>query len=366
MKILHILGELRPSGAEVMLRSAALVWHSESISLQILCTGAELGDYAPALSEAGYSIFHIPFRKKSFTFFSNFIRLVKAENYDVIQIHTERANFYYGLIAKMLGTPTVIRTIHSTFPFTGLLRLRRKCQRWAMRKLGIIQVSIGPSVAETERKYFQNPTIIIPNWYDDNYFRPPTQDERLKARGKIGVPPETVVFITVGNCSKVKNHSELIKALAKIQAKDFIYLHIGIEEDDSERTLAQQYEIENKIRFLGFQKEIRPYLWASDFFVMPSLYEGFGIAAIEGVASGVSSIFTRVPGLLDLYSILPGVEWAEPYDLSLFDAIQRLRSKPIAFRHKTSIEAANVVKNCWGTKIGAERYYQLYHNHLII
>ena len=47
MRVLHILNELRPSGAETMLRAAAGYWHAQGTQGELLITGDSLGECAP-------------------------------------------------------------------------------------------------------------------------------------------------------------------------------------------------------------------------------------------------------------------------------------------------------------------------------
>ena len=51
----------------------------------------------------------------------------------------------------------------------------------------------------------------------------------------------------------------------------------------------------------GFIEDIRPYMWASDIFVLPSKKpEPFGVVLIEAMASGLASIATEAGGPIDI------------------------------------------------------------------
>ena len=64
LRVLHILGELKPSGAECMLKVAAEEFSSLGIQNEILSTGIEqIGPYAPMMTGVGYEVHHIPFAK---------------------------------------------------------------------------------------------------------------------------------------------------------------------------------------------------------------------------------------------------------------------------------------------------------------
>ncbi|MEI6269352.1 MAG: glycosyltransferase [Methylococcaceae bacterium] len=329
MKVLHILCELNPSGAETMLLCAAPTMQEYGIQSEILATGNIPGVFADTLENAGYKIHHIPFRK-NIQFFISLYRLLKKENYDSVQIHTEQASFWITLVILFSGMPVkrCIRTIHATFSFTGFLGWRRSWQRQLLSYLGVPHIAISKSVQETELKHFKLKTNIISNWYDSNRFIKTTKLQRLISRQEMNLSENSFVIVTVGNCSAIKNHGELIKAIAKLGNKNIVYLHIGVEKDNSEQDLANQLNITDQIRFLGLQSNILPFLQAADLFIMPSLHEGFGIAAIEAIATEVPTLLTSVPGLIDFADIFNGLHYCEPTTESMKTALENILAAP--------------------------------------
>ena len=57
-----------------------------------------------------------------------------------------------------------------------------------------------------------------------------------------------------------------------------------------------------RVKFWGFVDDIRPLMWASDLFVLPSHDEPFGLVLLEAMASGLPVIATSSGGPLDLVS----------------------------------------------------------------
>jgi len=126
MKILHIFGELKPSGGEAMMLSAAPIWLPVA-EMHILSTGDVIGVYADKLSTAGYLIHHIPFRKRV-SFFMEVARLLRKERFDIVHIHTERSSLWFALTSRIaLGySPILVRTVHHIFKFNGWLSYQKK------------------------------------------------------------------------------------------------------------------------------------------------------------------------------------------------------------------------------------------------
>lgn len=361
MKVLHVLNELKPSGAETMLCIAASSFSEKGVNAEVLSTGVQLGSYAPQFKKAGYKLHHLPF-SHSPRFFFELYRLFRTEGYDAIHLHTERANFWIGLAALVAMPGRVLRTIHNNFEFTGNLRVRRMLQRRLLSILGVVHVSIGASVQNNEIKTFGLKTRRVPNWYDDTKFMQVSHAQYLQARIDLNLPTDRSVIVTVGNCSDVKNHESLLRAIAMLPAElRPIYLHVGNEENDfPERTLSQELGVAENVIFFGPMTDIRTVLAASDVFVMPSLYEGFGIAAIEALASGLPAILTDVPGLRDFRDEYSGLRYAQTDAESIRDVLYELLKMHPEDRSTLAKNYSQISQQLYGIENGVSGYFKIY------
>ena len=357
-RVLHILMELRPSGAEVMLRIAAPFWFIQSNSHAILATGSSEGSYAACLRAAGFEVFHVPFRKK-IKFFREVCALIRRGRFDAVHIHTEQANVFYGIAARLAGVNRIVHTIHNVFPFTGSLRLVRIAMRQGLKLLGATPVAVGSSVAANEEQNLWNRTVVIPNWYDASVFRPPSPEERAAARKSHGITDGRPVIATLGNCNQWKNHPLLFHALKLLLERnaDWFYLHAGGEDEHrSERQLAADLGVLEHCSFLGPTGDPRSVLWAADIFVMPSLREGFSIAAIEAAACGLPFVLSDVPGLRDLKATMSDGLWVPLEPAAFADAIEAIYSRFPA----GSAGNASSARTVFGAELGAKAYHALY------
>lgn len=360
IRVLHILAELNPSGAETMLKTAGSEWDQHRVSCEVLSTGAAPGIFADKLERAGYVIHYIAF-KRSPLFFWRVFRLLRIGHYDVVHIHREGASFWLGLTAVAVQSTRVIRTIHSNFEYTGLLRFQRSLQRLLLRQLGVIHVAISPGVQKTEWLRFRNSTKVIRNWYDSARFVPPHATQRREARAFFGFSDSEFVLITVGNCSTVKNHAVVIEAIGTLtDFEDIRYLHVGKEQENNERELARILRIEDKIIFAGALDDVQVALYAADVFVMPSLYEGLGIAALEALATGLPAILANVRGLEDLKADYPGIVYVVPEVEALRDAIERLMVSKESQRRAVAKKYPVISEKLYGCQRGVREYAQLY------
>jgi glycosyltransferase involved in cell wall biosynthesis len=54
------------------------------------------------------------------------------------------------------------------------------------------------------------------------------------------------------------------------------------------------------VKFFGMQKDVRPFLWGADAFVLPSAYETFSLVAFEAAGAGLPVLVSRVYGVEDI------------------------------------------------------------------
>ena len=361
MKLLHILCELNPSGAETMLLCAAPYMQENGIEGEILATGAKPGIFADTLKMVDYKIHHIPF-KKNINYFLEVYKLIKQQKYDSIHIHTEQASFWITLVLLLAGIPAkrCVRTIHNTFEFTGNLGWRRRWQRRLLCYLGVPHIAISKSVQDTELKHFKIHTPIIQNWYDSQRFCKTTKLQYKTTRQNLNLKENNFVICTVGNCSLVKNHSALIAAIGQLKNENIVYLHIGIEPDNKEQQQADSLGISQQIRFMGAQENILPYLQSADLFVMPSTYEGFGIAAIEAIATEVPVLLTKVQGLKDFSSIFNDLHYCEPTIESIHQALLHLVASPKQHLKQGTTNNSCIAVQRFGINRGVSEYMIYY------
>lgn len=362
LRVLHVLGEIKPSGAEAMLLAALPKFRSAEVDLALLSTGAVKGEFAARFEDAGCEVLHLPFRRGP-VFFWKVYRLLRDPRWDVIHLHTERANFYFGLVALATGK-TAIRTIHNVFAFEGRLRRRRAAQRRALEALGLRHVGISQSVLSNEITRFGIRPLPIDNWFDDASFAPPVADLRINARRSFGLDRGRFVIVSVGNCSAVKNHKSLLRALAGFpQEQRPVYLHAGLEEPGApERALAAELglDLARGVQFLGAVRDVPQLLHAADAFVMPSLYEGFGVAAVEALGSGLPVVFADVPGLGDFKARFTDIVYCKPTVESIAEALQRVMSLPSTERARIAATQAVCARSHYGVERGVQAYVRLY------
>lgn len=307
MKILHLFNEIKFSGAEIMYRNATPVFKQHGADLIAFSTGAEIGAYSVEFEKAGIKTHHKPlyfeaFSIKGFRYYRALYIFLKNEKIDVLHIH--RSSLYFAAIVAWLANVRCIKTMHNTFKNRWFTLHFSALKRYLIKTFfKTIFHTIGESVYLNELNYYKNSSFRVNNWFDQSKFYPANNvNERLTIRRKLNLEDDSFVIISVGGCTHVKNHHDIIKAVSELdKTVNFYYLHLGVgESEQEERELAEHLGVSHRVRFLGNQVDVRDYLISSDVFVMTSKFEGLAISALEAMACELPLIFYNAPGLRDL------------------------------------------------------------------
>lgn len=111
---------------------------------------------------------------------------------------------------------------------------------------------------------------------------------------------DALLLLSVGELNSNKNHEVVIRAMAKLNDESIHYAIVGTGElPDYLIELANTLDVGDRVHLLGFRDDVPDLYKAADVCVFPSIREGLGIAAIEGMASGLPLICADNRGTRD-------------------------------------------------------------------
>jgi len=103
-------------------------------------------------------------------------------------------------------------------------------------------------------------------------------------------------LVWVGRLAEEKTPQKLLPILKEIENLPWHLAILG--EGPLKKGLKQNFSklgLSNKISWQGFQKNIYPYLFSADIFLHTCLFEGFGLAILEAMASGCAIVAEDCP-----------------------------------------------------------------------
>ena len=152
----------------------------------------------------------------------------------------------------------------------------------------------------------RNRVDVIPNAIDAGRLAvdsPPST--RAEFRAKFGLGPDDLVALFVGHNYALKGLAPLLQALAHRTRRDpgrrpVHLVACGGRDVSRYRTLAADLGLSATVHLAGFQPDIRPPFWASDFFVLPTYYDPCSLVVFEALACGLPVITTACNGAGEL------------------------------------------------------------------
>ncbi|MBD7964914.1 glycosyltransferase family 4 protein [Fictibacillus norfolkensis] len=278
-----------------------------------------------------FDIDRSPFSLINIKAYKELKKIMKSEKFNVVHCHSPMGGVLARLVARSVGITPVIYTAHGFHFYKGAPMIN-----WLvyypvekfLSKLTQMIITINQEDFAMAKKFNTNRVVYVPGiGVNTEKFNDYIVD-RDKKRKDLNIPNETVVLVSVGEMIKRKNHESALKALSKVNNRDYLYLICGKGElDDYLRSLTKSLGIEDKVRFLGYRNDIPEICIASDIFLFPSFQEGLPVSVMEAMSAGLPVIGSEIRGNTDLIDNDKGGYLLKPEDVAGFaEKIERVIS----------------------------------------
>lgn len=237
------------------------------------------------------------------------IKLIKKEQPYIVHANTPKASLLAMVASWICRVPVRIYTV-TGLRFEGLTGMKREILKLMERITCYCASTVipeGNGVRKTliQYKITSKPLKVIHNGningIDIDYFSPElfTRQANQQLRTKLNINDRDFVFIFVGRLVKDKGINELVSAFLNLRENRCKLLLVGTFENTldplSPETLKEIYNNE-RIIFVGYQNDVRPYFSIADALAFPSYREGFPNVVIQAGAMGLPSIVTDISG----------------------------------------------------------------------
>jgi len=288
----------RIGGAERQVMLLARGLRSRGWRVSLVALAGNGGDSASALRAIGVGFTTLEMRKgladpRGWLRLRGWLRRGKP---DILHAHLPHAAWMARW--SRLGAPVrvIVDTIHTSSTGTAGRRLGYRWSRW----LPDAVTAVGEGVREAwvdARMVDPDRCIVVPNGVDLEVWRP---DKRMRAemRTSMGLGDEFLWF-AAGRLEAVKDYATMLRAFAHASGTQLVIAGAGPLEAEL-RQLARELGIDNRVRFLGFVPDVRPWMQAADGFLLTSLWEGLPIGLMEAAACGLAAVATDVSGVREV------------------------------------------------------------------
>ena len=292
---LVIPGLDRIAGAErqVILLAKGLQRRGWRVSVLAL-TGAG-GDAAADLIAAGAGFLSLQMHK-GLADPRGWIRLhrwLRRESPDVVHAHLPHAAWLARWSRLAAPVRVVVDTLHSCS--TGSLgrRLGYRWSGWLVDR--VTAVSHAAAAAHlSARMAIAGKLVVLPNGVDVEAWRP-NAPVRTAVRRELGLDEE-FLWLAAGRLDPVKDYPTLLAAMASVPEPARLLIAGSGPLQDELLRLSAQLGLEQRVRFLGFEPDLRRWMRAADGFVLSSRCEGLPMGLLEAAACALPAVATDGPG----------------------------------------------------------------------
>lgn len=262
-------------------------------------------------------------------------KIIEKEQFELIYCHTPVGAMLArlaGISARKKGTK-VIYMAHGFHFYSGAPLLNwmlyypvEKLLSWFTDGL----ITINQEDYRRAQKFHAGKTILIPGVGIDLDKFQKKEPTRQEIRNKLGIPESKIILMSVGELTKRKNHMVVVRALARLKEYDILYVICGDGPLKAQlRVKAEELGVRDRLKLLGFRKDIAELHKAADIFVFPSLQEGLPVAVMEAMASGLPIVASKIRGNEDLIINNQGGYLVNPEDSEqVAKAIEKMIQNP--------------------------------------
>lgn len=236
-----------------------------------------------------------------------YYKKIKSYEPDIVHIRGAAPDGLNAVIAaKLANRGKILVTVHGMY--SDLVYIN-PIKRWLSKNIierltfqmadGVSCVCRATERRKTFNRYKKKMLPFVYNRMPD-YSAYDKQKIREYMRQQFCISSDAIVGVYVGRVTKEKGLEYLKDALVKIDSKwprKFIMLIIGDGHYLEElQRCCDNLKHKEYVKLLGNQRDIHRFLFAGDFFVLPSLHENHSISLLEATAAKLPIIATNVGG----------------------------------------------------------------------
>ena len=294
IRILHIVTYMGRGGLETMIMNYYRNIDRSKVQFDFLTHREERWDYDDEIEKLGGKIYRLP-RLNPFN--PNYIKALDGffkehKEYKIVHCHQDCLSGIPLKYAKKNGVPLTIAHSHNANQDKNIKYLVKLAAKKNIGKYSDHLFGCGKEAGEW---MFNTSDFEILNNAIDTKKYIYNEEKSLEMKEKLGVT-DKFVGGHVGRFRPQKNHSFIIDIFKEVCEKEpnSILLLVGdgpLEEEIKKKV--HDLGLEDKVKFLGSRDDVNDLMQAMDVFILPSLYEGFGIVLIEAQASGLKCVISE-------------------------------------------------------------------------
>lgn len=271
-------------------------------------------------------------------------QIIKQKGITIVHTHHRMAAFYIRLLKLVHPKLIHVYTAHNVFkdklPLYGFALKNAK----SVAVGEAVNKNLKEDVGITDSRVIYNGVVLKET--DEQV------DEIISYDGiKLGC---------IARLSEQKGLTYLLDAMSLLTVKDIRLFIVGDGELRNElENKVKELHLQDSVTFLGYRKDIVECINSFDFCVLPSVFEGFGLVAIEAFMNSKTLVATDIPGLNEVVTNENGILVPVKDPIALAGAIDKLATD-VALRNSLALQAKKTYDEKFSYPMFLENYRALY------
>ncbi|WP_427927520.1 glycosyltransferase [Acinetobacter guillouiae] len=303
MNILYIITGLGGGGAEKVVADLANQMYKRGHQVKIAYLKGSVVVH-PEQSEIDLVYLGLESVKDTKKAYQKYKALLLSFQPDVVHAHMVHANIFARISRKFCEVPKLICTAHSNNEGGRLRMLTYRLTH----NMSDVTTNVSQSACESFENLGAVPRGGIRKVYNGiNLERFNFQSTSFsKIKNELNLNENQILFLAVGRFHEAKDYPNLIDAFAKLIRQNVSgkMLKLAIVGDGDLKDQIQNkiidLSLQKQIILLGRRNDISDLMSASDFFVLSSSFEGFGLVVAEAMACKCYVIATDCGGVKEV------------------------------------------------------------------
>ena len=232
--------------------------------------------------------------------FGRLLSMLRRDRIQILQGHMYRANIAARLLGRLASVPVIVTAYHDTDVW----------MRFYHRLIERLTAPLSASVtacSEAVRRHALGAFGLPPGLVHTlpNAIELPEEGQEPRARERVrrelGAAPDDFLVGSLGRLDEPKKGLAVFLAAARLLAREFPRVRFAVVGDGPARgpleARAAREGVSHCTTFAGLRRDVPDVMRAFDVFVQPSLWEGFGLTAVEAMSVETPVVASRVGGV---------------------------------------------------------------------
>ena len=301
IRIAMIMGKMAGGGVESIVLNYFRFIDKNKFQFDFICD--EDSTYIPynEIEKMGGKVILVPPYQKMLKYHMTLKKIFKNNNYQIVHSHINTLSVFSLFAAWRAKVKIRIAHNHAT---TSKKEWKRNIVKLVLRPLNRLFANTYAACSKKtaiwmfgEKNFKKGNVIIINNAIETNKFCY-NEIARKRLRDKYKINDSDFVIGQVGRIMQTKNQLFTLNLLKKMQDDNkfkLVFVGIGPMEEELKNEI-DKCNLNDRVILTGQVSNVYDYYNMFDLFILPSYYEGFGMALLEAQVTNLPAIVsTGVP-----------------------------------------------------------------------